>query len=152
MILCGDTIRARCKEMGLIIPFVEKTERNGLSFGLSYAGYDIRVVQTLLLNPGDFVLASSLEHFDMPLDLIAQVTDKSTWARVGIAVQNTVIEPGWKGHLTLEITNHSRKIIEIKNGDPIAQILFTFLDKPVDRGYAGKYQNQENKPVPAIFE
>lgn len=149
MILCGDSIRER---EGMIIPFVEKTQRDGLSFGLSYCGYDIRVAQDLVFQPGNFKIASSLEHFDMPLDLVARVCDKSTWARVGIAVQNTIIEPGWRGYLTLEITNHSSKIVKIKNGDPIAQIIFEQLDKPVERGYTGKYQDQPNVPTPAKFE
>lgn len=144
-------------------PFVEVSQRqNGMSYGLSHCGYDIRVKKfldedgtyindTVLLIPGEFILASSLEKFLMPRDYVAIVHDKSTWARKGIACQNTVIEPGWQGYLTLEITNHSKKPVYINPGDPIAQIIFHKIDEEVE-GYDGKYQNQEDKPVAARYE
>lgn len=148
MILSGQSIRER----GIFTPFSEKGKQNGMSYGLSSAGYDVRIDGSILLQPGDFVLAATLEHFDMPNDLIGIVHDKSTWARQGIACQNTVIEPGWKGYLTLELTNHSQKIVEIHHGDPIAQILLHLVDKPVEDPYDGKYQNQEEGPQEARFE
>lgn len=69
-----------------------------------------------------------------------------------IAVQNTIIEPGWRGFLTLEITNHSRGTIWIQRGSPIAQIIFHQLLEPTDAPYVGKYQDQESRPVAARFE
>jgi len=135
----------------LLDPFHERTNDNGMTFGLSAAGYDVRIRETIEIRPGRFTLASTFERFAMPNDLVARVCDKSTWARRGIAVQNTVIEPGWCGYLTLEITNHGREPIFINNGSPIAQILFELLDEPTCQPYAGKYQNQKAGPQPAIL-
>jgi len=84
--------------------------------------------------------------------VIGFVHDKSTWARLGIAVQNTVIEPGWEGYLTLEITNHSRDRVTILRGSGIAQVIFQFLDLPSEKPYDGKYQDQARGPVAAIHE
>jgi dCTP deaminase len=142
-------IRAR---KGMITPFYERRVRGGISFGLSAAGYDIRIDQFCVIEPGGFVLASSAERFDIPDDILAEVKDKSTWARLGIAVQNTVIEPGWCGHLTLEISNHSGVEVRIDDGSPIAQIIFHQLAEATEAPYRGKYQNQEAGPVEAIFE
>jgi dCTP deaminase len=98
------------------------------------------------------MLASTIEHFDMPNDVMAIVHDKSTWARRGVAVQNTVIEPGWRGWLTLEITMHAWRLLRIRSGTPIAQIVFHRLEAPTERSYQGKYQDQRRGPQPAIRE
>ena len=82
--------------------------------------------------PGGFTLASTLEEFDMPDDVLGIVHDKSTWARMGLAAQNTVIEPGWNGYLTLELTNHGDEEIFIDDGTPIVQIIFHMLDQPAE--------------------
>lgn len=155
MILCGDSIRERCDPIyavPMIVSFHERTKLMGLSFGLSFAGYDIRIAETKVLLPLEFALASSIEKFNMPLDVLARVADKSTLARLGLAVQNTIIEPGWNGYLTLELTNHGEEPIDLIYGQPIAQIIFEMLDKPVDVGYDGKYQNQPQGAIEAIFE
>jgi dCTP deaminase len=149
VILSAQSIRRRA---GMIEPFHERTVHRGMSYGLSHAGYDIRVLQTIVLQPGGFVLASTIEHFAIPSDLCAMVKDKSTWARRGLALQNTIAEPGWSGFLTLELSNHSHETIEILTGDPIAQMVFMRLDEPTESPYAGKYQDQPNKPVPAVME
>lgn len=115
------------------------------TYGASICGYDVRVDQEVLLNPGDFVLASTLEIFDMPLRMVGIVHDKSTLARRGLAVQNTVVEPGWSGYLTLELTNHGRDIVHLPSGAPVAQILFHAVSS-ITEGYRGKYQNQERGP------
>jgi len=88
----------------------------------------------------------------MPLDLLGRVTDKSTWARRFLTVQNTIIEPGWCGYLTLELTNHSDVDIHIMRGMPIAQIIFDVLDEPTEKPYMGKYQNQQSGPVAARLQ
>jgi dCTP deaminase len=88
----------------------------------------------------------------MPPDVIGFVHDKSSWARKGLAVQNTVIEPGWRGYLTLELTNHGRDALEITEGDPIAQIVFHYLDALTEQPYVGKYQDQGYGPQRAIEE
>lgn len=73
--------------------------------------------------------------------------DKSTWARRALSVFNTVAEPGWKGYLTLELVYHGRKKLHIPAGSGIAQVVFHELT--VKQKYTGRYQNQQNKPIPA---
>lgn len=149
--------------------FQEKNRYEGTSFGLSEAGYDIRIKQnvffindafgarTVVEDPdtgesetftGHFVLASAMEEFRTPNDLVGLVKDKSTWARQGLSVFNTVIEPGWNGFLTLELVYHGYAGIEIKSGQGIAQVLYGRLENAGDYGN-GKYQNQESTPVGA---
>lgn len=148
MILSAATIRA----IQPVRPFCERTIHNGRSYGLSHAGYDVRIKQDVFLRAGEFSLASTVEHFEMPDDVLAIVHDKSTWARQGLSVFNTVIEPGWHGWLTLELKNqHHTNHIKISAGDPIAQIVFQRLDTPTDP-YRGKYFWQPDRPVEAILE
>jgi len=148
MILSAQSIRKR----RIFTPFHERTiAQSGLSYGLSPCGYDVRIAQTIVLRPNEFAIASTVEHFSIPNDLVALVKDKSTWARRGIAVQNTVAEPGWHGFLTLEISNHSQEQITINLGDPIAQILLETLDESTESPYNGKYQNQPSIPVKAKY-
>lgn len=111
------------------------------SFGLSSAGYDIRIAEDIIIWPLFGRLASSIEKFNMPNDVMAEVKDKSSWARRFLTVQNTVIEPGWNGYLTLELTNHRLWPIKLRAGTPIAQIIFYNLDQPTLQPYIGKYQN-----------
>lgn len=144
MILSAQSIRART---GLITPFHERTVEKGMTFGLSGAGYDIRTQSETMLFPGSFALVCSMEHFAMPNDLVGRVHDKSTLARKGLCVQNTIIEPGWRGYLTLELTIHSHQVIPIWPGMPIAQIVFETLDEPTEQPYSGKYQDQPPVPV-----
>ena len=71
----------------------QRSKEGGLTFGLGPAGYDVRIAETVFLwKPLSLRLASTIEKFNMPNDVLATVTDKSTWARRGIFVQNTVIE------------------------------------------------------------
>jgi len=135
-----------------IEPFHERTVAGGKTFGLGPAGYDVRIAETLWLWPLWGRLASTIERFDMPDDVIAEVKDKSSWARKFVTVQNTVIEPGWRGYLTLELTRHLPWPIRIKAGTPIAQIVFKRLEEPTDQPYRGKYQDQKAGPQPAIDE
>jgi dCTP deaminase len=139
-------------EGGIIHPWHERTQHNGSTYGQSYAGYDIRIRESLYLKQGEFSLASTIEHFQIPLNMVAIVHDKSSWARRGIAVQNTVFEPGWRGYATLEISNHGHYVQPIFAGDPIAQVIFHFLSEPLVHGYDGKYQDQPPMPVEAIMQ
>lgn len=144
-----------------------KISEHGVSYGLGEAGYDIRIKQDITfyrlfgLIPmvkvvdgkqvsrhfGKFTLASAIEKFNMSPSCVAIVHDKSTWARRALSVFNTVIEPGWKGYLTLELVYHGRKKLHIPAGSGIAQVLFHLVQEPAN--YNGKYQNQENKPIAA---
>lgn len=164
MILSGKTLREYAERGSpLVAPFVsEKTIQNGMSYGCSLAGYDIRIAEDIWLLKGEFSLASSIEVFDLPPNVVGLVHDKSTWARRGLSLFNTVIEPGWKGTLTLELVNHEdygysaageywETGLVIKAGDPIAQVIFMYTDQETE-GYNGKYQFQSKGPQEAIFE
>lgn len=133
-----------------VSPMLETKERaHGVSYGLSEAGYDIRIKQDVTLHPFKrFSLASTIEHFHMPYDLVGIVHDKSTWARRGLSVFNTVIEPGWKGYLTLELVYNGWKPLHIPAGAGIAQVIFHQTE--LHAHYQGKYHNQPDRPVPAI--
>jgi dCTP deaminase len=148
MILSAQSIRNR----RIFDPFNERARFKGVSFGLSAAGYDVRIRENLNLAPGQFALASTMEHFRMPADVLGMVADKSTWARLGMAVQNTIIEPGWRGWLTLELTNHGRETLHIYSGQGIAQIILQLLDQPTTQPYEGKYQDQKKGVQPAVLE
>jgi len=143
-----------------------KVRLHGVSHGLGEAGYDIRLKQTVEFRrnddprvgprvyvdgvdkAGNFTIASAIEEFQMPDYLVGIVHDKSTWARRGLSVFNTVIEPGWNGFLTLEMVYHGPGNLLIPAGAGIAQVIFHRLVEHVS--YEGKYQNQADKPVGAI--
>lgn len=148
MILNGETLY----DVHPLEPMYDtKLRLHGVSYGLAEAGYDIRIKQSVTLHPfRRFALASSIERFQMPLDHVAIVHDKSTWARRGLSVFNTVIEPGWEGWLTLELVYHGFWPLHIPAGAGIAQVLFHKLFEPAY--YDGKYQNQDDRPVEAIEE
>lgn len=129
----------------------KKVRFEGTSYGLSEAGYDLRLDQNVTLTPENrFQLASATEHFTMPENLVGVVHDKSTHARRGLSVFNTVIEPGWTGYLTLELVWHGSGELHIKEGCGIAQVLFHEIS--LDASYGdGKYQNQKRGPQAARF-
>ena len=77
MILSAQSIRRRAYS-GLICPFSERTVEGGMTYGLSPAGYDVRIAESLTIDPGSSTLASTIERFQMPLDLLGRVADKST--------------------------------------------------------------------------
>lgn len=148
MILPAQAIR----KLRPLDPFAERTVAFGTTYGLGPAGYDVRIAETIWLWPGRFTLASTIEHFDVPNDVMAIVHDKSTWARRGVALRNTVIEPGWRGWLTLDITMLGWRFLRIGAGTPIAQIVFHRLELPTEQSYQGKYQDQRRGPQPAVHE
>ena len=152
--LSAQSIRKLCMNaQPMIKPFVgEKVVRNGKSYGLSAASYDIRIAHFLSLMPGETKLAHTVEDFDMPHNVVGYVVDKSTYARKFISAMNTLIDPGFRGNLTLEMANLSKEPIYIEQGDPICQIAFHWLDEPTELPYAGKYQGQPKAAIPARDE
>jgi dCTP deaminase len=168
MVINGIRLLSNPPIMGML---TEKHREHGVSHGLSEVGYDIRIKQNITFYPsylspgrieiidpgfepvyrdGKFTIASTIEEFHMPTNLMGIVHDKSTWARRGVSVFNTVIEPGWKGFLTLELVYHGDEILEIPAGSGIAQVIFHQVAVPA--AYEGKYQNQADMPVPAIAD
>lgn len=125
-----------------------KLTDHGVTWGLTEAGYDVRIRQSLTLHPlRRFRLASTVERFRMPRGLMGVVHDKSTWARRGLSVLNTVIEPGWEGWLTLELVYHGWRPLRVPAGAGIAHVIFHGLTTPT--AYAGRYQHQPDRPVRA---
>ncbi len=119
--------------------------------GCGPAGYDLRLAdETFSLGPNEFTLASAMELFQMPDDVLGIVHDKSSWIRQGISVHNTVIEPGWNGFLTLEIKNVGTEPLFLFQGVGICQVVFHRLESTTDKPYDGKYQNQSSGPQTAI--
>jgi dCTP deaminase len=133
----------------MIWPFVERDVVRGRSFGLSAASYDVRIAESLTIAPGEFRLASTMERFCIPNDVLMVVHDKSSWARRGLAVFNTILDPGWYGYATLELINHEKSALVILAGDPIAQVVCHLLTEPTTQPYSGKYQDQGAGPQPA---
>lgn len=140
------------KGRGYIRPEVEKTVVHGMSHGLSSCGYDVRAAKRMWLWPFWGRLNVTVEYFNVPTHLVALVRDKSSWARRFVFVQNTVIEPGWRGYLTLELTRYLPWPVLIRAGTPIAQIMFEELVEPTTKPYEGKYQDQIAAPVASIKE
>lgn len=153
MILPAQQIRRLCRYGDLVTPFAERTVSHGMTYGLSGAGYDIRLGRGVRVRRGHGALGVSLEHFKVPDDILAQVCDKSSWARQFLFVQNTIIEPVWRGYLTLELTYlGDEPWIDLMEGQPIAQIIFMRLAEPTEQPYAGKYQDQDAEPQQAVLE
>ncbi len=155
----------------------------GTSYGLSSFGYDVRVgnewVQyranndvpldpanildedisrvwgdEFVLRQGQFVLACTLETLSIPRDCLGMVKDKSSLARCGITLQTTVLEPEWRGQITLEIFNNSPRPVVLRAGQGIAQVVFE-RGAPSRVSYAdrkGKYQDQKGVTLPRATE
>jgi dCTP deaminase len=100
---------------------------------------------------GRTALASSVESFDISNDMWCEFRNKSTWARQFVdAALGTDGEPGWEGHLTIEIIFHDVEQVEIQPGTGILKAVFHEITEPAQ--YEGKYQNQEDMPIPAILK
>lgn len=143
MILSAQTIR----KLRLVSPLREAyVDELGNSAGLSACGVDLILDQDITLVHSQFKLASTRECFALPSNVMGVVHDKSSLARRGLAVQNTVLEPNWQGWLTLELSYHGGGSIHLPRNAAVAQVVFHFLDEPTELPYAGKYQNQAPGP------
>ncbi|MBM3939608.1 MAG: dCTP deaminase [SAR202 cluster bacterium] len=108
-----------------------------------------------ILHPGQFVLGSTLEHVEVPADLVGRLEGKSSLGRVGLLIHSTAgyVDPGWKGHLTLELSNVSALPITLYYRMKIGQISFLQLTTPAEHLYGSaelgsKYQGQTD-PTPS---
>ena len=103
-----------------------------------------------MLHPGEFVLASTLEHIELPDDLVARLEGKSSLGRIGLLIHSTAgyVDPGWKGHLTLELSNVANLPVTLYYGMKIGQLSYLRLSTPSDNLYGSealesKYQGQD---------
>lgn len=184
MSIMPDTwIRQQALENGMITPFVEGQQREGvISFGLSSYGYDARVsdefkiftnVDNAIVDPKDFsgssfvdrttpvcvippnsfALSRTVEHIRVPRDVLVICLGKSTYARCGLIVNVTPLEPEWEGHVTLEISNTTPLPAKVYANEGICQFLFLKGDSPCEISYAdrrGKYMNQTGVTLPRL--
>ena len=102
-----------------------------------------------ILHPGEFVLASTTEHIEIPDDIVARLEGKSSLGRIGLLIHSTAgyVDPGWKGHLTLELSNVANLPVTLYSGMKIGQISFLRLTSPAENLYGSKnlgskYQGQ----------
>ena len=113
--------------------------------------------EPFILHPGEFVLGSTLERITLPDDLVARLEGKSSLGRLGLLIHSTAgfIDPGWDGHVTLELSNVANLPITIYYGMKIGQLSFVQLSEPAERPYGtgvlgSKYQGQEG-PTPSRY-
>ena len=113
--------------------------------------------EPFILHPGEFVLGQTLEWVELPDDLVARLEGKSSLGRLGLLIHSTAgyVDPGWKGNLTLELSNVASLPIALYQGMRIGQISFFRMSSPVDRPYGSaelgsKYQGQ-SEPTASAF-
>ena len=113
--------------------------------------------EAFILHPGEFVLGSTLERVTLPDDLVARLEGKSSLGRLGLLIHSTAgfIDPGWDGHVTLELSNVANLPITIYAGMKIGQLSFVQLSQPAERPYGSdgigsKYQGQRG-PTPSRY-
>ncbi len=114
--------------------------------------YRTITADTYLLLPGQFVLATTMEYFELPNDLTAFVEGRSSLGRMGLFIQNAGwVDPGFKGEITLELFNANRCAIELKCGRRVGQLVFAQMDQSAENPYDGKYQGQKGATGSRVF-
>ena len=182
-VLSDKWIRKMVSEHKMISPFEDKQIReNKISYGLSSFGYDARVsnefkiftnvnseivdpknfkasnfitknVSECIIPPNSFVLASTVEYFRIPKNVLVVCLGKSTYARCGIIVNVTPLEPGWEGHVTLEFSNTTPLPAKIYANEGVAQFIFLKGNETPETTYSdrnGKYMGQTGVTLPKI--
>ena len=182
-ILSAKWIKNMSKSHNMISPFEENQVRgNKISFGLSSFGYDARVSNEFkvftnvssevvdpknfkntnfitrngnecIIPPNSFVLASTMEYFKIPDDVMVICLGKSTYARCGIIVNVTPLEPGWEGYVTLEFSNTTPLPAKIYANEGVAQFIFLKGNEKPNITYAdrnGKYMKQKGVTLPKV--
>ena len=170
-------------EHGMIDPFVKDQVREGVvSYGVSSYGYDIRVAdefkiftninttvidpkafdprsfqdlksEVCIVPPNSFALARTVEYFRIPRDVLTLCLGKSTYARCGIIVNVTPLEPGWEGHVTLEFSNTTPLPAKIYANEGVAQFVFLQGNEKPNISYSdrkGKYMGQTGVTLPKV--
>ena len=182
-VLSDKWIKKMALEHSMISPFEGKQIREGkISYGLSSFGYDARVsdefkiftninseivdpknfkpgnfvtknIPECIIPPNSFVLASTIEYFKIPKNVLVICLGKSTYARCGIIVNVTPLEPGWEGHVTLEFSNTTPLPAKIYANEGVAQFIFLQGNEEPEISYAdrnGKYMGQTGVTLPKV--
>jgi dCTP deaminase len=177
-IMADKQIRSYIK----IDPFVEKSPPGVISYGLTSYGYDMRIDRKFkvftnlfsgivdpknfdkkcfvdidsdfcIIPPNSFALGVSIEKFIIPRNVLAVCVGKSTYARCGVIINVTPLEPEWEGLVTLEVSNTTPNPVRIYSGEGIAQVLFFMGSEACDVSYLdkkGRYQNQTELTLPFV--
>lgn len=176
-------IREMATTKGMIDPFIDRQHRGGvISYGLSSYGYDARVTREFkvftnvynavvdpkefdpkgfvtletdvcVIPPNSFVLASTIEYFRIPRDVLVICLGKSTYARCGLIVNVTPLEPEWEGHVTIEISNTTPLPAKVYAEEGLCQFLFLKGEGVCETSYAdktGKYMRQRGVTLPKL--
>ena len=172
MILSDRTILKMLDEKSLVINPVTKEQiqpasvdiRLGNTFSVvddtpsniitleSQINYKTITTDTYLIMPGEFVLATTMEYFELPDNLTAFVEGRSSLGRMGLFIQNAGwVDPGFKGEITLELYTANRCAIELKAGRRVGQLVFAEMDAPAINPYNGKYQGQMGATGSRVF-
>ena len=115
--------------------------------------YKTITTDTYLIMPGQFVLATTMEYFELPDNLTAFVEGRSSIGRLGICVQNAGwVDPGFEGEITLELYNMSNHPIELISGARVAQLVFAQMDQEAENPYKGKYQGQKGATGTLLYK
>ena len=171
------------KEHKMIEPFAENQKRDGvISYGVSSYGYDLRVADEFkiftnvnnsivdpkhfdeasfveftgpvcIVPPNSFALARSVEYFRIPRSILTICVGKSTYARCGIIVNVTPLEPEWEGYVTLEISNTTPLPARVFSNEGLCQLVFFESDEVCETSYKdkkGKYQSQQGIVLPRL--
>ena len=106
----------------------------------------------IIIPPQSFILAATREYIELPNDLAAFVEGRSSIGRMGLFIQNaSVVVPGFRGTLTLELYNANILPIRLRAGRKICQLIFFQMDQPAGKPYQGKYQNQKQTTATKAF-
>ena len=182
-ILSDKWIRHMALTQRMIEPFSQTQSNSGvISYGLSSYGYDARVAREFkiftnvdnalidpknfsptsfvdretdvcIIPPNSFVLARTIEYFRIPRDVLVICLGKSTYARCGIIVNVTPLEPEWEGHVTLEFSNTTPLPAKIYAEEGVCQFLFFKGNEPCETSYkdrSGKYMHQRDVTLPKL--
>lgn len=108
--------------------------------------------EAFMLAPGDFVLGSTVERVSLPDDVLSILGGRSSWGRLAVVIHATagIIDPGWNGEITLELSNLGPLPVMLWPGDRIGQLMFKTLQNPADRPYGverGSHYNGQSGPV-----
>lgn len=176
-------IKKMVKDHEMIVPFEENLVRNGkVSYGLSSYGYDLRCAQEFkiftnvfsavvdpkkfsekslvdfkgkecIIPPNSFALTKSIEYFRIPKNVLGLCIGKSTYARCGIIVNVTPLQPEWEGNLIIEISNTTPLPAKVYAGEGIAEIIFFEASEPCEKSYKdllGIYSHQRTIVLPKV--
>ncbi len=127
-----------------------KMEVMTLNDKISYVSFN---TNEIIIPPNSFLLATTMEHIELPTGITAFVEGRSSIGRMGLFIQNAGwVDPGFKGQITLELYNANRLPIKLYSGRRVCQLVLAKLDRDAQKPYQGKYLNQQDAVGSKIFK